>query len=440
MKKIIAALILPVFLAGCAFMGPPKGLSQSVLEEAKRQIRSKGPVPLTAGVMKVEITPPVGTPLAGYSKRRSNPSTGIRDPLYVRTVVLSDGEDTVVLVSADLLLFPNPLANSIVDKLWKELKIPRRAIILTGTHTHSGAGSIASEFLYEIVFGRYRGDVAEGIAARVTWAVRQALEHQELIRWGVAEQKRLLFGLTENRMAMTGFVDPALSVFLVESMDGHPLAVLVNAAAHPTLMDSQDLRFSADYPGELARVIETTYPRAVCLFMNGAAGDLRPRGDIGTTPDERIRRFGQALAEGTVGMINQMSFQTKGNLAAWGRQIQLPPPQLHLGPIPVHPGIGQFMRPVSLYQNLVALDDVIFVPLQGEMTADLGWDLKLKLSAQGLHPLLLGYANGYFGYAVTPKQYKNGSYEAWMTWYGPDFGEFLIQKIQQLVDLYSTKK
>jgi len=394
---------------------------------------------LKAGVARVEITPSVGTPLAGYSKRHGKPSTGIRDPLYVRALVLTQGQETAVFVSGDMLIFPRPMAEAILRKVSKELKISRNAIILSATHTHTGPGAIAPGFLYEIVFGSYRPQIVEGISARVIWAIRQALKHQQPVRWGTGSG--VLPGLIENRRDPgTGIVDPEMGVFMVESMKGEPLGAVVNAAAHPTLLGSQEMRFSADFPGELTRLMESSYPGLVCLFVNGAAGDVRPGGSVGTNSEERLKRFAQALAEESTGVVNQMKIESKANLATWGRRISLPPPQLKLGGFTIPSPIGRLMRPSSTYLNLIALDKTLFVPLPAEITAQLGMDLKRRLSTQGKRAILFGYANGYLGYAVTPEQYKAGGYESWMTWYGPFFGQSLVEQIAALAGAQSDGK
>ena len=343
------------------------------------------------------------------------------------------------MLSADLLVFPDPLAQIIREQIVRELKVPPQAVVITATHTHSGSGAIAKGFLHQIVFGAYQQAVVDGLIGRMVWAARQAVERQELVQWGSGE-RLFLQGLTENRMVPSGSIDPTLSLFLVESFQGKPVAVLVNCAAHPTLLDSKDMRFSADYPGELTRVIEASYPGVVCLFENGTAGDLRPRDSLGSTPEERIHRFGEALAEGAIGLINQMSLQSRGDLAAWGQQVALPRPEIYIGRIPLHPRIGRLMRPTSGYVNLFALDRTLFVPLPAEMTAELGQDLRRKLEAQGFRSFLLGYADSYLGYAVTPRQYESRSYEAWMTWYGSSFGAFLVEKIRQLSSLYPREQ
>ena len=441
LKPVFVGWILAaVFLPGCALFRPPMVHPKTPVEEVKRQIHRGGSSELTVGVAKVEITPPVGTPLAGYSKRHGQPSTGIRDPLYLRVLALSDGEDLVVVVSADILVYPHPWAQELIEKLSKEFKIPRQAFILCATHTHSGTGSIAQGFLHEQVFGPYRSQVVDGIAGRLEFAVRQAIEHRHPVRWALASNKHLLNGLIENRMNPSGFIDPSMSVLLFESPEGKPEAMLVSAAAHPTLMDSQDLRISADYPGELTQVMETTYPGAVCLFVNGAAGDLRPRDAVGLNSDERIIRFGKALAEGATGLINQANLRAKGDVAAWGWTVPLPPPQFSIGPIPIHPSIMRLARPSSAFLNLCALDEVILVPLPVELTTEYGQNLRVKLSAQGNQPIVIGYANGYLGYAVTPQQYEGKSYEAWMTWYGPNFGASVAEEIWLLAALYPSKE
>ena len=416
---------------------PVLNLSKIPLDKIKAEIQKQKPSKLKAGAAKVEITPAVGTPLAGYSKRHGKPSTGIRDPLYVRAIALSDGEDTVVFISADILIFPRPLAEAIFKQLTADLKIPRQAVILSATHTHSGMGAIAPGFLHELVFGQYDPKVAEGLKARVVWAVRQALEHQEFVEWGASSDS--LLGVTENRKHPLGPIDPKVGVFLLNTMKGQPLAVVVNAAAHPTTLRSDDFRFSADFPGELTRLVEEAYPGSICLFINGAAGDLRPSGGLGDDPEQKLKRFSRALAERTVGLVNQMTLKPKGDLVTWGWRIQLPPPQMRLGFMPIPTLIGRLMRPGSTYLNLIALDDTLFVPLQAEMTTDLGQLLRYKLFLQGKQPFLLGYANGYLGYAVTPGEYKDGSYESWMTWYGPSFGELMVNAFEVLAEPYSNK-
>jgi neutral ceramidase len=56
-----------------------------------------------AGVGKADITPPLGTPLAGYGGRLGGPSTGVRDPCEARALVIDNGSHKLALVAVDHL-------------------------------------------------------------------------------------------------------------------------------------------------------------------------------------------------------------------------------------------------------------------------------------------------------------------------------------------------
>src|ERR1035437_7150819 len=78
---------LPVFwlLAGCQHLSPPVSPAQS----------------LSVGAAEIDITPPVGTRLAGYFNERL--ATGTHDPLHAKAIVLRQGAEQVALVSCDVI-------------------------------------------------------------------------------------------------------------------------------------------------------------------------------------------------------------------------------------------------------------------------------------------------------------------------------------------------
>jgi neutral ceramidase len=56
---------------------------------------------LRVGVAAVDITPPVGAPLAGYYTNRE--ATGIHDPLHAKAMVIDVGGTKVAIVACDLV-------------------------------------------------------------------------------------------------------------------------------------------------------------------------------------------------------------------------------------------------------------------------------------------------------------------------------------------------
>jgi hypothetical protein len=72
--------------------------------------------PLRAGVAAVEITPPIGTKLAGFAKGRL--AKGVHDSLSAKVLVLRTSETSVALVASDLYRLQSPsLVNRIHDEL-----------------------------------------------------------------------------------------------------------------------------------------------------------------------------------------------------------------------------------------------------------------------------------------------------------------------------------
>ncbi|HJQ69499.1 MAG TPA: hypothetical protein VKA70_11020, partial [Blastocatellia bacterium] len=58
-----------------------------------------------AGVGKSDITPTIGTPLAGYGARMGRPSTGVHDATEARALIIDNGEQKIAFVSVDHLGF-----------------------------------------------------------------------------------------------------------------------------------------------------------------------------------------------------------------------------------------------------------------------------------------------------------------------------------------------
>jgi neutral ceramidase len=101
---------------------------------------------LAVGGAKVDITPPVGTPLAGYGRYNGRPSHGVHDPLYARVLALTHAGHTVVVVSCDLVLIDAHLRHAVLTRIRQTQPLPTDALILVATHTHTGAGALGSRF------------------------------------------------------------------------------------------------------------------------------------------------------------------------------------------------------------------------------------------------------------------------------------------------------
>ena len=69
---------------------------------------------MKAGFGRLDMTPPLGTPLAGYYEQRL--ATGVRDSLSLNAIALSDGEHTAVVITADMDSYKNRMDTKPVRK------------------------------------------------------------------------------------------------------------------------------------------------------------------------------------------------------------------------------------------------------------------------------------------------------------------------------------
>src|SRR2546427_4095522 len=79
---------------------PSNGVIHFVLLMLTEQ-SAAGAATLRGAAAKVEITPPPGIEMWGYSDRKG-PATGTLDPLYARVLVLGEAKNVLALVTLDL--------------------------------------------------------------------------------------------------------------------------------------------------------------------------------------------------------------------------------------------------------------------------------------------------------------------------------------------------
>src|SRR5688572_26262481 len=92
--------------------------------------------PLLAGAARVDITPPLGLPMWGYSARRDAPSVGVLDPLQARAVVLAVGAERLGIVSLDLGRAPTRASMDRIRGRARDAGIQH--LLLVASHTHHG--------------------------------------------------------------------------------------------------------------------------------------------------------------------------------------------------------------------------------------------------------------------------------------------------------------
>jgi hypothetical protein len=262
------------------------------------------PVPLRAGLARVEVTPPDSMPMYGYSNRKCGPSSGTHDPLEAKVVVLATGDTRIAIVTLDLGSF---VSDTVQKEAAEKLGIP--VVLLASSHTHS-----APQFPMTPEASTYREETerkilsAIGQASSTMFPARLEMGPGS-IRLGYNRllprddgRTRALFDNLER--VPYGPVDPELVLLRIADDAGKARALMVHYAAHAVVLGPTNCKYSADYPGVMQARVEAALPGIQCMFVQGGAGDINPlfQGRTGREEEDfaTTRKMGELLADEVV--------------------------------------------------------------------------------------------------------------------------------------------
>ena len=384
---------------------------------------------LRAGVAKAGLDPPVGIHMAGYGPTRT--STGTLDPLEARVVALSDGSRTIALVTLDLCF---TFDEKSMDQIRADVRDKVDEVIFHASHTHSGPTYSEAPQAVAHAVPRIEGAIRSAAASMVPaqigngWGQTYIGFNRRYIETDGAVE---MFWRNEPKISTTFPVDPTVGVIRIDRRDGTPLAILVNYACHPVVLGPDSFNYSADYPGEMRRVIEQAMGHdAMAFFLQGAPGDINPFYDKTPLIEDAVnvmKQTGQKLGREAIRVAN--SIQTKSAAAAriqtktlvltvanrWNREKLEAEVKAHY---PETSGIARRLlaqdmkMPVTTFVlDLGSPDrDLAFVGFPGEPFVE--FQMQLRTKSPLPNSFLLGYTNGYFAYLPTIAAAVRGGYGA----------------------------
>ncbi|MBE6629569.1 MAG: hypothetical protein E7624_01805 [Ruminococcaceae bacterium] len=241
---------------------------------------------LKAGFARTDMTPPFGTPLAGYYEARY--ADGILDPLYLNALALSDGEGTIVVITADVLMVRMDVCDMLRAMIEERTGVPADHILINSLHPHTSlriggkvekGGVVVTDQAYLDVLYRKFCDVAQMAVDDMTeatygTAVQRAVEEISFVRRYFLKDGTLKTNpggvpVEElDRYAARSDNDVRLVLF---KREGKKDIALVNFACHPDVIGGT--KISADWPGLTRTFVEAEHKDAHCILMNGFQGD-----------------------------------------------------------------------------------------------------------------------------------------------------------------------
>jgi hypothetical protein len=416
---------------------------------------------LKAGYASVNITPPLGLEISGFS---FGPSREVLDDLYANVLILESGDERTVIITTDLIGFDFEYVNRVRKSIKNELNVNGDRILLSASHTHC---SPATYFL------RKWGDIDEDymhclekkLVGATVWASRNL------------EKAKIGFGrgsvntISNNRVYRWKYqedrsIDPEVGVIRIDDEAGHMKAILMNFSCHPTSLHSYGNVISADYPGFARRTIERVKGDIFVAFTQGAGGDITPDPYeylYHGTPENLIfsERNGTILGCEVLKIAEQIKTKSEVDLSVKTRSVKLPlrklpdkeflqksrqegiamlekastlqdeflPPTS--GRIAIRMNLqkykttknaeariewadlalkelekGQPKKYISMDIQAIGINDLVLVSIPAEVYHEIG--LQLKKASPFKYTYIVSFANGMVGYIPTKNAYEIG--------------------------------
>ena len=387
-----------------------------------------------AAAAKADITPTDLVLLWGYGDR-SGPDIGTHDPLYAKILLLDDQSTRLAWVTLDLgRPFGAESMNIVRDRVQKSAGVTH--VCFSASHTHSGPSIDDS---YE---AGQRPAWETTALDKIAAAIEAASAHLEPALIGTGEGSTLIGHnrrsvQPDGRVKMlwrnatktpTHPVDPRVGVIRIDSLNGSTLAVVVNYSCHPVVFGPDNLEYSADFPGAAAEVVENSFGAdCVCLYLQGAPGDINPYYDKMTLEEgaetlmrETGRQLGDEALRAAKAIVPtapktpeiQVAFETRHcKLRYDGDQLLNKLRAQGLRPEVEDRYRKYLTAPMDCVVTTVLINrDIALMGMPGEPFVQFGLNFRDRVPCPNSY--FAGYCNGYLGYFPTIRAAVEGGYGA----------------------------
>jgi hypothetical protein len=398
---------------------------------------------IQAGFARVNITPALNSsednysegkfvhvPLAGFGARKGKPATSVHDSIFVKAAALKIGGQTVVFISADMLIMPPAIVDSVSILLSKK-GIRREQVLYSATHTHSSIGAWGAGYVGEMFAGKENPALEKWLVLRISQVITSAIDDLRSARIGIGSFRVPAY--TSNRLiGKSGNKNNDFSFITLEQI-GHKKAIIGSYSAHATTLGADNWQISADYPGYWARKMEQT-SADYALFIAGSVGSQSPAGE-GSSFD-KSKYIGEALADSLNAHMADAALKDTITFSALSLKMQLPQYNIRLtSTVNLATSVSKKLLPLTdhVYLQAVRLGNMIWITTPCDFSGEYALGLKNSLAAYGFKGNVTSFNGGYVGYIVPPRYFYLDEYEPKvMGWFGPTMGDYTMDLIRQM--------
>jgi len=321
------------------------------------------------------------------------------------------------------------------DLVSSKTDIPRDAIFVNASHTHSGPeaarfgdmGLISRRIDPNPIDSAYYVLLPDMVANGIVWAYNE-LQPAKL---GIVQGE--LKGLGSNRIDADLYIDDTVTVLRVDRADNEPLALMAFYSCHPTILNFNNYYYSGDFISYYQKEVEKVFEGAVALYAQGTAGNISTRHTRKGQGFEEAKRMGLLLAGEVIRLAALADTTDDVKLEAFTEKLILPtktfesdevceqkireaeekiaqlkeenaPQNIQRTAYVEWQGATRYYRfkkmvnfaSIETEMQVIRIGDWKIITTPGEFFAEIGRSIR-QLDPKG-QTLVTGYTNGYIGY------------------------------------------
>ena len=256
---------------------------------------------IKAGFSRVDITPPLGLPIAGYFRKRL--AEGVLDPLELTALAFSDGESTALIVASDLIGMTMARCDEVRQIISERTGVEADHIMICCQHQHTslnigmkGINELKDAVYLDLLYRKY-ADVAQMAIADMCDATIATAEAEALKKLSFVRRYWLADGTVATNPSRRGpkpvrycdNADNTVRVVRFKRNDKKDIAY-VNFSTHADTIGGK--QFSADWPGFVRRYVEEDIDDTLCICVVGCQGDTNHCDCLGTAEEKALQERG----------------------------------------------------------------------------------------------------------------------------------------------------
>jgi hypothetical protein len=442
---------------------------------------------LKIGAAAVKVTPPIGTPMAGYYSERGVEK--IHDDLYAKALVIEKDGVKIAIVECDFVGISEYIVDKVRKLVEKSTGIDAFHIMIGATHCHNGP--VIPSGPSSINIGNdpksKGGQILAAYIAKLPGLIAESVEKANAalkpakLSFGLGHEESISFNrryfMTDGTVGWNpglhnpkiiepaGPIDPAVNVLYAETVDGHPISTYVNFALHLDEVGGSDV--TADLPFTLSAILgKIKGSDMVSIFSQGCSGNINHINVNGHGPQSgnfRAEKNGTILAGEVIKTYTRLSALDINSIKVKSEIVPLPLAEISKDELAWaretaakfgKPDAAPFLdlvkafkilrveerkgKPLPTEIQVFALgDSCAIVSFPNEIFTELG--LYLKSRSPYPYTIITELTNGSNGYIPDRKGYSEGNYEPISSKVAPGSGEILVENALRMLDELKNK-